>query len=57
MKIAFDCHVIYDTGDRGEEPTINGCLSALAFGEATVEKVSLWLGNPSIIVTKKNESK
>jgi len=56
MKIAFDCHIIYDKGDVKKEPTINEALANIKKGLVDVELIPLSFGNPTIILTlKKNK--
>ena len=57
MKIAFDCHVVYDKGNIPEEPTMEEALERLSRGELNMELIPLFFDKPTIILTvKKHES-
>lgn len=56
MKIAFDCHVVYDKGNVKEEPTVTEVFALLSKGKLKIELIPLWHDKPTVILTKKHET-
>lgn len=53
MRIAFTCHVIYDVGDRTEEPTMKEVFAGIKKGTVDLDMIELWAVEPTIIITNK----